>query len=241
MLRRSKLTSWSQPARRSQSTRSSGSNHGSTGPATGPGHRHSSLEGVGGIKTSEAYHSKADVFVIPEMCFFVNLPVPFFGNIGLIKFGTFSALLALPVMIWQEHGQIGGQAPPNILLSNGSLVTKSCIARFVDDDAFNPSALSDCSTGPSPPLAHGKSTLSAFQANACWLRPAAAFARFPNKRLIAVGKFERNVKYHLSMSSKLGFRVPRCNRNAMKFACICRGWPFFASHRASSVGNVAGD
>ena len=41
----------------------------------------------------------------------------------------------------------------------------------------------------------------------------AAFARFANKRLIVVGKFERNVKYHHSMSSKLGFRVPWWKRN----------------------------
>ena len=58
------------------------------------------------------------------------------------------------------------QTLPNILLSDASLVTKSYIARFVDDDAFNPSALSNCSTGPSSPLAHGKSTLSPSQANA---------------------------------------------------------------------------
>ena len=35
--------------------------------------------------------------------------------------------------------------------------------------------------------------------------------QFPNKRLIAVGKFDRNVKYHLFMSSKLLFHVPQCN------------------------------
>ena len=40
---------------------------------------HGSLEGVGGLKTNEAYHSKADVLVIPEMYFFFNLPTPF-GN-----------------------------------------------------------------------------------------------------------------------------------------------------------------
>ena len=91
---------------------------------------------------------------------------PFFGNVGFIKFGTFSALLALPVMIREEFGQMAHQTLPNILLSNASLVAKSCIARFVDDDAFNPSALSDCSTGPSPSLAHGKSTLSPSQDNA---------------------------------------------------------------------------
>ena len=41
----------------------------------------------------------------------------------------------------------------------------------------------------------------------------AAFARFPNKRFIAVGKFERNVKDHLSMFLKLRFHVLRCSRN----------------------------
>ena len=29
--------------------------------------RHGSLEGVGGLKTNEAYHSKADALLIPEM------------------------------------------------------------------------------------------------------------------------------------------------------------------------------
>ena len=92
--------------------------------------------------------------------FFANLPKPFFGNVCFIKFGPFSALLALPVMIREEYGQMAHQTLPNILLSNASLVTKSHIARFVDDNAFNPSALSNCSTGPSPPLAHGKSTFT---------------------------------------------------------------------------------
>ena len=32
--------------------------------------QHGSLEGVGGLKTSEAYHSKADALVIPKMYFF---------------------------------------------------------------------------------------------------------------------------------------------------------------------------
>ena len=132
---------------------------------------------------------------------------------------------------------------PNILLSNASLFTKSCIARFVDDDAFNPCALSNCSTGLSPPLAHGKSTLSSFQANANCIGPAylAAFAQFPNKRLIAVGKFERNVKYHLSMSSKLGFRVPRWNRNDTFLRAFVKSLLFFAPHRASAVGNATRD
>ena len=52
------------------------------------GHLHGSLEGVEGLKTNEAYHSKADALVIPEM-YFLNLPTPFFGNVGFVKFGTF--------------------------------------------------------------------------------------------------------------------------------------------------------
>ena len=120
---------------------------------------HGSLEGVGGLKTNEAYHSKTDALLIPKMLFLKIYLRPFFGNVCFIKFGPFSALLALPVMIREEYGQIAHQTLPNILLSDPSLVTKSYIARFVDDDAFNPSALSNRSTGPSPPLAHGKSTL----------------------------------------------------------------------------------
>ena len=69
------------------------------------------------------------------------------------------------------------QTLPNILLSDASLVTKSYIAQFVDDDAFNPSALSNCSTVPSPPLVHGKSTLSPSQANAGCPQPG-LFGRF---------------------------------------------------------------
>ena len=95
------------------------------------------------------------------------------------------------------------------------MVTKSCIAQFVEGDAFNPSALSDYSTGPSPVLAHAKSTLSPFQASAGCPRAGlfASFARSANKRLIAVGKFERNVKDHLSMFLKLRFHVLQRSRN----------------------------
>ena len=93
---------------------------------------HGSLEGVGGLKTSEAYHSKADALVISEMFFFLKICLrPFFGNVGFIKFGPFSALLALPVMIRDGYGQIVYETLPHILLSNVSLVTKSCIAQFV--------------------------------------------------------------------------------------------------------------
>ena len=79
------------------------------------------MEGVGGPKTNEAYHSKADALLIPEMYFFENLPTPFFGNVDFIKFGPFSALLAQPVMIREGYGQIAHQTLPNILLSNASL------------------------------------------------------------------------------------------------------------------------
>ena len=138
---------------------------------------HCSLEGVGGLKTNEAYHSKPDALVIPEMYFFLNLLTPFFGNVGFVKLGTFSALLALPGMIREGYGQIVYETLPHILFSNASLVTKACIARFVEGDAFNPSALSDCSMGPSPPLAHAKSTLSASRASAGCPRPG-LFCRF---------------------------------------------------------------
>ena len=69
----------------------------------------------------------------------------------------------------------------------------------------------------------------------------AAFVRFPNKRLIVVGKFERDVKYHLSMSSKLGFRVPRWKRNDTFLRAFVKRLLFFASHMASAVGNVVRD
>ena len=109
--------------------------------------------------------------------FFFKFTYALFWKCLFIKFVPISALLALPVMIREEYGQMAHQTLPNILLSNASLVTKSCIARFVDDDAFNPCALSNCSTGPSPPMAHGKSTLSSFQGNAGCLRPG-LFGRF---------------------------------------------------------------
>ena len=35
--------------------------------------QHGSLEGVGGLKTNEAYHSKADALLIPEMYFFLKI------------------------------------------------------------------------------------------------------------------------------------------------------------------------
>ena len=146
-------------------------------------------------------------------------------------------------MIRDGYGQIVYETLPHILLSNASFVTKSCIARFVEGNAFNPSALSDCSTGPSPhwrtqsrPCRHPGPAPAVYS-------PAylAAFARFANKRLIVVEKFERNVKYHLSMSSKLGFRVPRWKRNDTFLRAFVKKIAVFSSHMASAVGNVARD
>ena len=117
-------------------------------------------KGSEGSKQTKHTTRKLTPWWFQKCKFFENLPTPFFGNVGFVKFGTFSALLALPVMIREGYGQIVYETLPHILLSNASLVTKSCIARFVEGDAFNPSALNNCSTGPSPPLAHAKSTLS---------------------------------------------------------------------------------
>ena len=91
--------------------------------------QHGSLEGVGGLKTNEAYHSKAYALVIPEMYFFENLPTPFFGNVGFVKFGTFSALLPLPVMIREGYGQIVYETLLHILLSNGYEVVYRSVCR----------------------------------------------------------------------------------------------------------------
>ena len=148
---------------------------------------------------------------------------PFLEMLVFIKFGTFSALLALPVKIREEYGQMAHKAIPNILLSNVCLVTKSCIARFVDDDAFNPSALSACSTGPSPPLAHGKSTLSPSHPNAGCPQPG-LFGRF---RSISEQTTHRSRKIRAQCDrpsihvlqtpsihlSKLRFHVLRCSGN----------------------------
>ena len=43
------------------------------------------------------------------------------------------------------------------------------------------------------------------------------------------------------MSSKLGFRVPRWNRNDAFLRAFVKSLLFFASHRASAVGNAAAD
>ena len=50
--------------------------------------------------------------------FFLNLPTPFFGNICFYKIRHLFRLLALPVMLREEYGQMAHQTLPNILLSN---------------------------------------------------------------------------------------------------------------------------
>ena len=91
---------------------------------------HGSLEGVGGLKTNEAYHSKADALLIPEICFVLKiyLPLPFW-KCWFYKIRTFSALLALPVMIQEGYGQIAHQTLPNMLLSNGYEVVHRSVCR----------------------------------------------------------------------------------------------------------------
>ena len=138
-------------------------------------------------------------------------------------------------MIREGYGQIVYETLPHILLSNASLVTKSCIARFVEGDASNPSALSDCSTGPSP---HWRTQSQPYRHT----RPApavhgpayfAAFARSANKRLIAVGKLERNVKDHLSMFLNLRFRVLRRSRNHTFLRAFVNTLSFFGLRQAA--------
>ena len=63
----------------------------------------------------------------------------------------------------------------------------------------------------------------------------AAFAQFPNKRLIAVGKFECNVKYYLLMFSNLLFRVPQCNRRDKFLCAFVKRLAVFRLHIACSV------
>ena len=68
-------------------------------------------------------------------------------------------------MIREGYGQIVHGTPPHILLNNASLVTKSCIARFVEGDASNSSALSDdkvdfaCASGGEGPVLQSLSAL----------------------------------------------------------------------------------
>ena len=138
-------------------------------------------------------------------------------------------------MIREGYGQIVYETLSHILLSNASLVAKSCVARFVEGDAFNPSALSDCSTGPSP---HWRTQSRPYRHP----RPAravhgpaylAVFARSANKRLIVVGKFERNEKDHLSMFLKLRVRVLRRSRNDTFLRAFVNTLSFFGLRQAA--------
>ena len=125
---------------------------------------HDSWEGVRELKTNEAYHSKADGLVLPEM--FESLWGSIFENLSIIKFATFSTLFALTAMVWEVLGQIACQMLSYSLLISqllGKFVKKSCIARFFDDDACDPSALSCRGPGHSSSLAHANK----FWANAC--------------------------------------------------------------------------
>ena len=70
-------------------------------------------KGSEGSKQTKRTTQKNDALLIPEF-FFVIYRRPFFGNVGFIKFGTFSALLALPVMIREEYGHIAYQTLPSI-------------------------------------------------------------------------------------------------------------------------------
>ena len=78
---------------------------------------------------------------------------------------------------------------------------------------------------PTPaPAVHSPVYLTAF---------AFAFAGFPNKRLIAVEKFERNLKDHLSMFLKLRFHVLRCRRNNTFLRAFVNTLSFFGLRQAT--------
>ena len=202
------------------------------------------MEGVGGLKTNEAYHSKADALLIPEMYFFFcKFTYALFWKCWFCKIRhLFRCACATGYdtgwiranHIWNASSHLAQQREP------GYEVVHRSVCR---GDAFNPSALSDCSTGPSPPLAHAKSTLSPSRASAGCLQPG-LFGRFRSiceQTAHLSRKFEHNVKHHLSMSSKLRFRVPRWKRNDTFLRAFVKRLLFFASHMASAVGNVARD
>ena len=66
----------------------------------------------------------------------------------------------------------------------------------------------------------------------------AAFARSASKRLIAVGKFERNVKDHLSMFLKHRFHVLRCSRNDTFLRAFVNTLPFFWPSSGGSMSET---
>ena len=133
-------------------------------PLTHPGGALSTVRWKGSEGSKQTKHTtrKLTPCWFQKCIFFWKFTYALFWKCFFIKFGPFSALLALPVMIREEYGQMAHQTLPNILLSNASLVTKSCIARFVDDDAFNLCALSRGGWGklaggvkwPPPPVRH---------------------------------------------------------------------------------------
>ena len=93
--------------------------------------------------------------------------------------------------------------------------------------------------GSSSPTSARKVDLVAFPGQCCEpvVRiPAyyfAAFVKFPKKRLIAVGKFERHMKDHQSMSQKLRFRILRCNRNDTFLRAFVNILPFSGLRQAA--------
>ena len=107
-----------------------------------------------------------------------------------------------------------------------------CIIRFFDDDAWNPSALSYCSTGPSPPLAHEKSTLSPSQANAA----RCLFASWPIILPLSLN-FRRSGSSQSENSSAMWNTIFSCSLNScfvslgeikmIYFACICKKFAVF--------------
>ena len=174
------------------------------------------------------------------MFFFWKFTYALFGNVCFVKFGTFSALLALPVMMrggggtdksYMKRFLTSCSVMRGWLRSRASLglwrATHLIWARWV--------------TAARVPLPHWCKRSRPYRHP----RPApavhgpayfAAFARSANKRPIAVGKFERNVKDHLSMFKKLRFRVLRRSRNDTFFACICK---YFVVVWPSSGGSMS--
>ena len=123
--------------------------------------------------------------------FFENLPTPFFGNVVFIKFGTFSALLALPLI----YGRNAGKWHIKRFLTSCS-VTLAWLRSHASLGLSMTTHLSRARwvTAARVPLPHWRT-----ESRLCrHPRPTpavhspaylAAFARFPNKRLIAVGNW----------------------------------------------------
>ena len=88
--------------------------------------------------------------------FFENLPAPFLG-ILVLKIRHFFPICLL-YRLWYGKDTDKSHAKcflTSCLVSNASLVTKSCNARFFDDDAFSPSPL-----GHAGWLQHGSLSLT---------------------------------------------------------------------------------